>query len=168
MLEKSPKRGERRWRSAHVFLRRLKRDQLDHGRNWSPLSYSVRLGLSPGFENHPMAHTTLCPCFYDPKAQARFKDTPTGHKSDRAIEKRWEREVLTVSDKRRLPVDREQYGAGRKVRSGTHPVRISCMTCGYLFEIRQIENGDYLWRSETRNLRETCPNCKKKKGLRPV
>jgi len=69
-VEKSKKRADRRWRSKHKFLKRLKSDWNDHGWRRDPRPF-YRVVRSPNDDG-----TTLCPCFYDPKAQARFKDTP--------------------------------------------------------------------------------------------
>lgn len=67
---KSRKRAERRWRSYHKFIRRLKQDWAEHGWRRDPVGPYYR-SLNPDWDG-----TSLCECFYSEKAQARFKDTP--------------------------------------------------------------------------------------------
>jgi hypothetical protein len=71
-MEKSRKRALRRWRSFHVWMRRLRRDWNEHGWNWRPLPrFMTKHETGSVWDN-----TDLCACFYDPRAMARFKDTP--------------------------------------------------------------------------------------------
>ena len=134
MLEKSQKRGDRRWRSFTKFMRRLKSDWAEHG--W---------------------RHDACPCFEDVRFRARrFKDTPcrcsnpTCCGNPRSVEGAPKREL------RQEEVVRERWG--QRERSGEKaPKRLQCL-CGYTFG--WVDPARYT--PDRFELRKRCPNCKKK------
>lgn len=153
MLHKDMRRAERRWRSYSKFIRRLRGDQVQHGRRWSPRRIPVTLLNSPASDS-PLRYTTLCTCFYCPKEQARFKDTPTGSYSRR----KWRESEgwLSCSDERRLEAP-EEHGKGRRDRRRGLIVRLhrACLRCGRsLGRIRHVV-GEF----DTAGMNVVCWEC---------
>lgn len=138
MLDKDKRRGERRDRSKKKFLKRLRQDQLEHGRKADPWEFGKD-------------GTTLCECFYDPKAQSRFKDTPKQKACACCKNKRTE-EGESIQEIRSESVERENFGnKNPNVRS--YPRKISCTTCGIF--MKWSEDGKHHW--------DRCKKCKEKK-----
>lgn len=153
-MGKSRKRADRRWRSYHKFIRRLKQDWWEHGwrRDPAPRMYSS----NPNWDG-----TTLCTCFYDKKAQARFKDTPNSCgcwqcANPRRANAGKKSEELTVHELR-INQTRDDFHV-RKRRDGFHKVKISCSSCGILIKIVEVRNGHNPSRIE---LCDRCDNGKK-------
>jgi len=124
MVEKDRRRALRRQRSYTKFMGRLKRDWNDHG--WA---------RDPDGREH-------CPCFWDPKAQSRFKDTP---KPVSCLccsnQRRWGKgnERLTIEE-RRVFQPEEVIRRGGHRHEGTHPFKVLCSRCGYLLKVVKATN----------------------------
>lgn len=127
-------------------MRRLKRDWNEHGWNWLPRPYNfLKWGLSGVALKSPWADTTLCDCFYDPKAMARFKDTPKGCScAGCGNPRKWfdgrSREALTLQERVANIGDREEWSI-RKRRKGTHRKNLLCGRCGRLVGSVMVPNG---------------------------
>lgn len=150
-MEKSIKRGVRRWRSYSKWMTRLKKDWNDHG--W---------GTSP--DGSPS-----CECFILTTKQAyRFKDTPTLNHSKRGCGCE---EVSTARDEKRLPVEREFHGGGgRKPPPPFRKVRVQCIGCGFHMGIEVIPwaENKYRWLEARYGNRymNRCKGCKEKARVR--
>lgn len=141
-MEKSKKRGERRWRSYCTWMRRLKGDWATHGRGSYPVPIygdkfvGGRLCVI-GFRD------SLCECFDLRNKQAlRFKDTPNTGSFRR---KDWDkyrtkrRDNVPIQERRSTPIDREYY-APRKRRRVVFQEKVKC-SCGYFLGFRTVEVG---------------------------
>lgn len=147
MLSKDMRRGERRWRGYCKWMRRLKGDWATHGRKSYPRPlYGWENGKTCviGFVD------SLCDCFQlDHKQAFRFKDTPTLDFSKRRSNSWEKRPPKYASDERRLPVERESYGASSRKKNGRarsliRAFKVQCRQCGFLIEIVRMEND---WRA---------------------
>lgn len=171
MFLKDRRRAERRWRSRCKFIRRLKTDWWDHGLGWSPRQYPVPLLGSSAFS--PWSWTTLCPCFYDPKAQARFKDTPSlGHRQRACNGKDGDR-MNELKAERQLEVSRAAYGTterrAKRARQKPRKVKVTCL-CGYLLGFVFLRPFDRKSEAVSKKFGKNypkCPNCEEK-TRRPV
>ena len=162
-MEKSKKRGERRWLSRCTWMRRLRQDWNEHGwkrdpvYDYEPTGDGVcRIFLSE--------RTTLCECFDLGNKQAlRFKDTPNTHSFRR---KDWDKyrdsrgERVPIQERRASEVVRE-YLAPRKRRRVVFKKKVMCR-CGYVLGFKLVEVG--VRNRLQRTIREIsripkCPNC---------
>lgn len=135
-MEKDRSRGERRDRSYKKFMRRLKADQQEHGR---------RADLDG---------TPFCPCFYDPKEQARFKDTPKNYKCNCCGSNKRVLEGDTIQEKRQADIERDKARKNTKNPNlREYPKKICCRTCGYFIRYAKKEEGMRWMR---------CERCEKK------
>ena len=161
MLTKDLRRGDRRWRSYCVWMRRLKNDWATHG--WQ---YSIRpvfdwSGPDPkkvvGWTND------LCRCFdLKNKEALRFKDTPTGNESQAAFRRNDGYHDQEIWEERNAEGDEARPVKERRDRrKGTHPFRVRC-NCGFLLEIIEVENGSWYRRDWTRR----CEDCQRKENER--
>lgn len=156
MLQKDKRRADRRWRSYHKFIRRLKTDWNDHRWNWNYLTYPrSRVGITPEVACSFWAGTTLCGCFWNPKEMARFKDTPTGNHSKR--ECGCSDPMTEYKDEVKRAVEREDWHK-KKSREGTRLVKLSCMKCGIMLCKKWVEFG----KPVTRDGVHYCEACDKR------
>lgn len=171
MLHKDKRRGDRRWRSHCVWIRRLKNDWATHGWNWNYARYTNNFGLSKEGACSIWAKTTLCSCFFDPgfNGMARFKDTPhprcssyecNQRESNHGLESRpiqeWRELARAMGDD-----VREDWHVRRRDPERLILIRKRCL-CGYVMgkewkKAAEIDWSDY--RSE-----DKCPDCKRKFG----
>lgn len=150
VLEKSRKRGERRWRSFCKFMRRVRSDWNDHGWRRDPLRY---------VSSYHIDGTTLCNCFFlDSKEAVRFKDTPH-QRCDVECDPRRSfhgKESLPIQERRAMLSENDERCSysNRKRRKGMlRDLRVICRLCGFLLRIEKIEVGDY------RSNWEKCDRC---------
>jgi hypothetical protein len=138
-------------------MRRLKGDWATHGRQ-----YNIR----PIFEWKGNVRgevigwsTDLCRCFDLTNREAlRFKDTPTGHKSNAAFRKQDGYHELREFESRNVESDEPVRGSHKSKRvhqKGTHPVKICCGRCGFYIKTEVIENGSFY----ARRWAERCEAC---------
>lgn len=136
MLHKDMRRAERRWRSYHKWMRRLRSDWNDHGWKRDP-RYSWR--IENGVQTCEVVGTTLCDCFNLLHPQAlRFKDTPTGRHSKRKCG--CSEPPLEYKEERKLEVRRESYQR-RKRREGERIDKVICSRCGFLLYSCPVKFG---------------------------
>jgi hypothetical protein len=140
-MDKSRKRGLRRYRSFSKWMSRLKNDWATHGRQYSVHPIYEYVDGKPvkivGWRD------TLCKCFDLKNKQAyRFKDTPTLDHSQRK-DNSWDPHPRYARDERRLPVEREYHGGGgNKPPPPSRRVRVSCRRCGYLLGMVDVKRGE--------------------------
>lgn len=129
MFFKDKRRADRRWRSRCKFMRRLRSDWSDHGRQSVPVYRRELIGDK--YVACEIIGSTLCECFDLTSKQAlRFKDTPTGSHSKRACG--CSEPLTEYKDARKLPVEREDWRRKPKHREGTRVVKMQCTRCGFL------------------------------------
>jgi hypothetical protein len=167
MIPKDSRRGERRWRSFHAWMRRLQNDWWTHGSRVNPRGVYLHMketGVCPIQRTANWRERFYCDCF-DFKLQGnyRFKNHPTGHESQSEYRRKDGWHDQRVWEERRGDWDDEvpvsAWGKSRRDRrQGTHPVRVLCCRCGYLILIAQVENGSWY------HMRwgQTCEGCKEK------
>jgi len=173
MLHKDMRRAERRSRSFHVWMRRLRRDWADHGRQ-----YNIRpvYDYSRGFDERKIVGWTddLCGCFDLRNKQAlRFKDTPSGGHRKRACNGKDGDRVNELKAERFLEVGRECHGTrGRRekrlarLRRG-RPLKVKC-GCGYVVGHVFVRPGEDRWQATSRKFGQKlpkCPNCDEKRRM---
>ena len=147
-MVKEMRRAERRWRSHCKFLRRLKQDWNQHGWNWGPRWYERSYQLTPEAACSIWAGTDLCECFYDKKAQARFKDTPNTCncwtcRNPRRVFAGKNSSALTFAERRAFLDDREDWHK-RRWRRGWRSLKVQCRHCGITIGSRSVSlhSGD--------------------------
>ncbi len=173
MLHKEMRRAERRWRSHHVWMRRLKHDWATHG--WQ---YNIRpvYDYSRGSENRTIIgwRDDLCGCFDLRNKQAlRFKDTPSGNHRQRSCNGKDGDRLNEIKAERRLEVERENYGTDRRHQKRIRlqkPVvaKIKC-SCGFFLGRIMVWFGESKWTAISRNFGDRfprCRDCKEKVRLR--
>lgn len=140
---KSMKRAERRWKSYCAWMRRLKQDQNEHGTQWNWSRVPVeRRGLSPEGQCSIWAQTDLCACFYDPKAMARFKDTPTQDHSNRRCGCKYDRQAAQRKVLLKLPLEVDSWKKRQRKKGSVTYVHRCCSDCGRsLGRIRKLVGG---------------------------
>lgn len=146
MLEKDKRRGLRRWRSFHAWMRRLQDDWWNHGTRHNPIGLYLHMkeaGVCTIQRGAGWGDRFYCPCFeFGNSGNYRFKNTPTGNESEAAYRKsdgwhdhrEWETRNVQSDEMRGTRLCRRK-------REGTHPYRVCCRSCGFLIQIVQIENG---------------------------
>ena len=142
MFGKSLQRGERRWRSFTVWMRRLRLDWNQHGWKRDPL----RSAFS---QSYFLDGTSLCNCFFLESREAwRFKDTPHGVCNGYECDLRHFShggEHLPIQERRAMIPESDEYVGGarapRRRRGGTHQFKVQCMSCGYLLKNITVQNG---------------------------
>lgn len=133
MLQKDMRRAERRWRSYHKWMRRLRSDWNDHGWKRDP-RYSWR--VVDGVSTCQVVGTTLCECFDLRHMQAlRFKDTPTGGHSKRRCG--CSEPPLEYKEERILEARDDWHKRHR--REGTWIKKWLCSRCGFLMGKGPVE-----------------------------
>lgn len=158
MVHKDMRRSQRRWRSRCVFMRRLKRDWNEHGWNWGPRWYTRSWTQTTDAACSFWAQTDLCECFYDPKAQARFKDTPktcscwSCGNPRRAFAGK-NSSALTRAEKIAFMDDREDWKKPKR-REGVRMVKYQCSRCGFLLGSGPLKFG--AWKTLNTSLCEGC------------
>lgn len=163
MLEKSRKRGERRWRSFHAWMRRLQDDWWEHGTRIDPRSvyreWKENNGACSLRSTDRWTDRFYCPCFdLKDNGAYHFKNAPTGNKSRRRFRlDDWDSRGLRHSDKKKLPVERESHGndRSRRNRGGLFRERVQCR-CGYFLGWEWVKHRSYWGRGYA------CPDCKRK------
>ncbi len=164
MLHKDMRRAERRWRSFHVWMRRLKEDWAEHGRQSS--IYPV-YDYSKGVENRTIIgwRDSLCRCFDLRNKQAlRFKDTPSGNHRQRVCNGTDGDRINEYKDEQRLEVERESYGTNKRLRKRLRlrkPVveKVRCR-CGYFLGRIMVWFGESKWTALSRNFGDKFPKCR--------
>jgi hypothetical protein len=127
MFFKDKRRAERRWRSFHKWMRRLRSDWNDHG--WKRDPVYRREMVDGKLVTCEAIGTTLCDCFNLRHMQAlRFKDTPTGGHSKRRCG--CSEPPLEYKEERKLEARDDWHK--RKRREGERRVRRFCGRCGVL------------------------------------
>jgi hypothetical protein len=174
MLGKDLRRGERRERSFHAWMRRLQNDWWTHGSRLNPRGVYRHLketGICVIKKGHSWRDRFYCDCFqFDLQGSYRFKNSPTGHESQAAFRKSdgwhfqriWEERNAVFTDEVRESAWGKSH-RGRR-REGTHPERICCRRCGYFLKIVQIQNGDW-FRDKWAQLCEGCKERDKKRRV---
>ncbi len=172
-MEKSKKRGLRRWRSYSKWMSRLKVDWATHGRQYNliPMFEYVdheRTGKVLGWRS------TLCKCFELTNREAtRFKDTPTGHCSQAQDRKADGWHVKELWESRWLEVDRPHFGKPKKYRIAKTQYKkwkALCQTCGVVVgrvRLRSDDNSGFrVWMEQTFGSRYVvfCDPCRAKRG----
>jgi hypothetical protein len=175
MLHKDMRRAERRSRSFHVWMRRLKKDWADHGRQYSIYPVYDDYRKAPAERTIVGWRDTLCGCFDLRNMQAlRFKDTPSGGHRKRVCNGSEGDKINAIKDERRLEVVREVHGSSqrrrkrmeRRARPGVLKVKCSC---GYVVGLVMVRPGEDRWSATSRKFGEKlpkCPNCEEKRKLR--
>lgn len=137
MVHKDMRRAERRWRSFHKWMRRLRSDWNDHG--WKRDPVYRREMVDGKLVTCEAIGTTLCKCFdlRDPQA-LRFKDTPTGGHSKRNCG--CSEPPLEYKEQRKLEVQRERWQR-RKRREGERMAKVICSRCGFLLYSSPVKFG---------------------------
>jgi len=164
MFHKDMRRAERRARSHSVWMRRLKHDWAEHGRQYS--IYPV-YDYSKGVANRTIIgwRDTLCGCFDLRNKQAlRFKDTPSGGHRKRACNGTEGDRVNEYKEERHLEVGRETYGTNKRLQKRLRlrkPVveRVTCR-CGFFLGRIMVWFGESKWAAISRNFGDKFPKCR--------
>lgn len=173
MLHKDMRRAERRSRSHHVWMRRLRRDWADHGRQYSIFPvYDYTKGIAErtiiGWRD------TLCGCFDLRNKQAlRFKDTPSGNHRKRVCNGTDGDRINEYKDVRHLEVTREAFGTNKRLRKRLRlrkPIveKVKC-GCGFFLGRVMVWFGESKWSAISRNFGTkwpTCRDCKERLKVR--
>lgn len=164
MLTKEKRRAERRWRSHHVWMRRLRNDWATHG--WQ---YNIRpvYDYSRGVENRTVVgwRDDLCGCFDLRNMQAlRFKDTPSGRHRQRECNGTDGDRINEYKDEQRLEVGRETHGTNKRLRKRMRlrkPVveKVKC-GCGFLLGRVMVWFGESKHAAISRNFGDKFPKCR--------
>lgn len=171
MLDKDSRRGERRSRSFHAWMRRLQNDWWTHGSRVNPRGVYLRTkatGICPIKRDANWRERFYCDCF-DFKLQGnyRFKNHPTGHGSNAEIRRKdgwhdqriWEERNVVWDD----DVPASAWGKSRRDRrQGTHPLKLLCRRCGFYMETVQVANGSWVPGYWT----QKCKGCKAREEKR--
>lgn len=172
MLQKDLRRGERRWRSFHAWMRRLQDDWWTHGTRLNPrgvYNHMKETGICVIKRGDNWKERFYCECFeFHLQGSYRFKDTPTGNESEAAFRRNdgyfdkriWEERNAVFDDESRA----SKWGKGRKRerREGMHSYKVRCFTCGFFLKTVEVENGSW-YRS---GYMERCEGCKEKEKKR--
>jgi hypothetical protein len=165
MFEKDRRRGERRWRSFHAWMRRLQNDWWTHGTRINPRGIYLHMketGVCTIKQGANWRDRFYCDCFdFELQGNYRFKNHPTGNMSEAAYRKRDGYFVRELWESRWLEVEREKYGkpGGRKRHLGEYrKERKCCFTCGYFLGFVWAKVGKYTFAKYS----SRCENCKKR------
>ncbi len=160
MLSKNRKRAERRWRGFCTWMRRLKVDWAEHGRQYSMRPVFDWSGPDP--KKVLGWNSTLCRCFDLKNREAtRFKDTPTGHQSIAKSRKLdgwhdapiWQERVVQREDERHFKSSFWRQAAALKRAAKPKKVkhRITCQDCGRFIEMAELDPGASIYDYRGRN-----------------
>lgn len=152
MLIKEKRRGERRWRSFHAWMRRLQNDWWTHGTRLNPrgvYNYMKETGICILKRGDNWKDRFYCECFeFNLEGSYRFKNTPTGKESQAAYRRNDGWHDRRIWEERNVPIEEERWtrrraSFKRRHRGGTHPYRVCCRRCGFFIEIVQVENRSW-------------------------